>query len=485
MLLLFLLPTCDSDSSSSATVIIAANPSSIEPGEQMVVELRALEPIFTDKKVVPLRSENGLFFKELTVIDEKNALATFVAGATLTEVGLHSFELKYGEKTALVEMSVVQEADGPGTVSLSRSTATAGARMAEFRINGDGTHFDSAVTVTIDGAPGMEIVGIDLLTGSSMDVFFNIDIEQEPTTATVVITDGPFLYELPFIITAPQEFENEMPGQILVRGQVGVLDFSGTGPTLYEGTRPVNLPEGVEVGDTVDAMHGVSMAMRLPADFAPDTFSLTMYSYLEGGATLEIMTTEIEVADPAYLVPSPSVLLSGSGAVDLSFVYSGFDFADVTSLELEGSDLFVMTTWDALDATASVISSVGTETDSYSLIAQTVSREIPAQVVVVDDDTLGTTYPSFPDVVEGDHVFVPVAVASSGFVSGDITFTETANIHVADVIFIDNGSVVFELQIEPHVQTGEFGSLERLEVSSDGRTYSVFLNIVDSGVEAL
>ena len=73
-------------------------------------------------------------------------------------------EFTVGEETAALDMTVLIEPPGPGTVTAEGNVATAGAQMATVTIRGQGTHFDSDVTTAIEGAPGFDIVSQRIVT---------------------------------------------------------------------------------------------------------------------------------------------------------------------------------------------------------------------------------------------------------------------------------------------------------------------------------
>ena len=476
------LVSCENDNTDDA-VVLASTPASIELGTQQVVELRSLEPVFNDSTVTPAISTSGLLVKSIAVIDETRALATVITDAN-TEIGLHRFEFDFGKSTASWEISVIAVPVGPGTATIDRDVATAGARMAEFKILGEETHFDSEVIVDVEGAPGMQILGTNIISGSTLEVFFSIDVTQPPTSATIVLMDGAFKYEFPFQITAPAAYHNVFENQVLTRGQVGTVKFGGMGPTLYEGSRPGALPVGVEIGVTYDASHGVSMAMRVPDNFEGTELTFDMQTWLNGGATMETLSTTVQIVDRAFIVPSPSVILSGAGEASLTMKTRGISFSDVTDFVLDGSDLFVMTRWSAANASAAVITSAGTLADNYTVEAFIGARVIDTQLTIVESHDSPACYASQSDVHEGDRLYVPVSVATNDLIVSDFTVSSTENIAVLESTVVDSGTVVLDIKVADDVPAGNYGALQRLDFTSNGQSHGVYLNIVESGVAA-
>ncbi len=482
--ILFLLSACDNDSKKeedAAQVLLAADPPSLVQGESIVSTLIASEPFFSEALQAPLTSEGGLTLDSLIIRDEQTALATFKTAAG-TAVGSHRFELESGGTTSELTVSVLAEQPGPGTITTRGNIATAGARMASLSILGKGTRFDSETTVHVEGADGLEVRFVNVITQTWIDVMYNIDIDQEPIQAAVVLQDGGRRYEAPFTIVSPAVFESQASNQVLVRGQVGRVTLSHPEASLHFCTHFQIDDESIETGsaEVVRAGTEVRIPMRVPLDFAGDTLSLTASSFSEGGAVLEMMEVNIALLEPAYLAFVPSRLDKDEGESSVGIVTQGLDLTALESLTVEENDHVVLSGWEttaAKEGSAEFVFSSDTEEGAYRLVADDGARQVTGVVAVVDWDGQAA-YRAQREVAAGDRVFFPIVVKGHDLVEGDSALSGDSGVEVLSLIHIDEGCVVAELEVDKNASKG----LRALELRAGEKDYHVYIEVIESGL---
>ncbi|MCP4606998.1 MAG: hypothetical protein GY847_41880 [Proteobacteria bacterium] len=480
VVLLVLLCACN-DESSQSEIYIVADPPSILDGETLSVVLTSSEDFFSGSIDAPLTSEGGLVLQSVDVQDSRTALATFVANAS-TSPGMHILELAAGDEVGVLNMSVMLPQPGIGQVSSDNAVATAGALGATLSIDGQGTNFDSECGVSVEGADGFQISMVDVVTSGHISVTYDIDIEQKPTTCTVIVTDGMQRYELPFTILSPDAFETQEDDQWLTKGQKGIVILRHPDASMHFGTGFQIDDETVESGviDVIGETE-VHIPVRVPFDFSQDTLSLTAATYNEGGAFLETMNVEVSLFAPAYLgfVPSRLDLDSSEDTHAVDMVTGGVDLLDIESLSIEKNDELFISDWslessDLLNVEFLVTSQV--EAGVFEITANDGFRDLTALVATT---SLGfdTIYGYSGQIAQGDRVYFPV-ILSSATVTVSTTAVGDDDIEVHGVELIDEGCLVVDLQLANDAEEG----LHTLSINNEGDAYYVYVHVEESGI---
>ena len=134
LLALALFVSSCSDDAIAPPIYLGANPGSLLIGESIVAEVTASEEFFTADVAQPIVSAGGLSLDSITVQDATHALVSITSTAA-TAIGAHRFELTDGDTTTTLDVSVLAEPAGPGTVTAEGNTATDGATSAEIQVN--------------------------------------------------------------------------------------------------------------------------------------------------------------------------------------------------------------------------------------------------------------------------------------------------------------------------------------------------------------
>ena len=459
--------------------MLAADPPSLPEGESITAMVTSSKPFFKADTAVSITGEGGLVLVSLIRQDDRHAIATIsaVGGAT---VGAHRFIVSIKDETATLDVSVIAEADGPGTASSDNATATAGAYMATLTINGQGTHFDSMCEVEVEGADGFDVHSVNVQTEGWLDVSYSIDIEQEPTQATVVVIDGQFSYEIPFTILSPAEFDTTVTGQMLTKGRVGDIVLSHPEASLHSGTRFQTDGLDIDAGDAdVTDPTEVSIPVRVPFTSIDSSLVLQAHTYSEGGAILEIIDVTISLLEPAYLATVPSRLTNTAGVQTVNLVAAGVDLTLLTDLTLESDPHVSLASWLATSAsagTADITLDSAASSGGYALTADDGIREIYGTVAVMGSGK--NAFESESDVYAGDHLYISFVVYGGDLVDGDIELTGDDDITAVAFTFVDPGCVIAELEIDDNATDG----LSSMTLSSNGEDYNVYLVIENSGL---
>lgn len=478
LFLALLLASACSNDKVDTPIYLGASPASLLVGESIVVEVTASEEFFSADVTQPMASEGGLTLDSLTVEDATHALVS-ISSTAETVIGAHRFTLTDSDAAATLDVSVLAEPAGPGTVTAEGNTATAGASNATLTIWGEGTHFDAAVTAEVIGADGFEIVSLTLQTEAWIEIRYSIALDQEPVEAVIAIYDGMLTYEVPFTILSPLSLQSTVVDQALTKGRVGLVTFANSDASLNAGTTFAELPSGVESGSAqVTSEAEVQIPVRVPVDFAGDSIALTAYTYSEGGAVLELITADVAFLEAAWLEVKPSRLTAAIGAQEVAIEAHGIDLTGVESLALTGDGISLVS-WaaaSATDATATLAVTADATVDGYVFTADEGQREVYGLVVYPG---LGVgVFPSEASFPAGDHAFVALALVGGDLAEGDAVLACDGAFEVIGLQFVDPGSVIAELSSSSVASPG----LETLTLSSGGEEYDVHIAIVESGL---
>ena len=444
-----------SEDEAKAPIYLGADPASLVVGESIVAELTASARFFTEDVSVPMTSDGGLVIEAISVEDPEHALATISSTAD-TAIGVHRFTISAGGATATLDLSALAEPAGQGTVTATANTATAGAKNALFEIVGSQTHFDNEISVEVEGAPGFSVSYVDVLSEATIQITYDIALDQEATEATVRIVDGAFAYKVQFTIVSPLALENAAAEQVLTKGRAGWITLSHPEAAVDSGTRFEGYPEGIESGEAqiIDA-NEVAIPVRVPFDYEADVVELTAFTYSQGGAHLELITTAVTLRPPAWIAASPSVLASEPGSQEVILASSGLDLSALEALTLAGEESLSLGEWEAADATsgtASIVVSAGAESGAYAMTADDGLREVgglvaygtPAAPVSVGD----------AGFVGGDHGFVPLVSTGMLFAEDTVDLLGDEVVQVVGWTYVDERCVVAEVEIAPTASAG-------------------------------
>ena len=484
-LLLTALGACSEDSAADP-VLLAADPPAVYRGESVVVELSSLEDVFVQELEAPVISDGGLALNSLTIVDERHALAAFLS-STATAVGLHGFEIPFGNRTAVLDMTVLDPAEGPGTVTGEGLSATAGAEFAEFSIIGTGTHFDSDCAVFISGAEGFAIHSMQAVTETRIDVRYSIALAQEPVQATVTIEDGDNEWTLLFVISAPVTMANVHGNQFLVRGQVNEILIGAPGADFSTEVAFRNEGDGFELGqETVIADHQVSVPVRVPPDYPDDTLAFSFRTYSDGGARLQLVTVALPVLEPAFLALQPSRITGANSEETVSLVAEGIDLTQVETVSFASDTSVFLDGWEALTPTGgSATFMVSSQPDEgwHLFSVNDGYRDITAGLVVdTAQDILPDAFEAPGEIPAGDRAFVTVVLKDAVLVEDALSMEDDEDISVLDILFIDESCVVLELQVHADAQTDEWSAEHLLVLRSGLNEYDVHLTVAASGL---
>ena len=181
LMMFFVVPwflACGSDSQ-PVEVYLSSDPGSIEIGQAITATVIASEDFFLGDSDKEDTTEGGLTLISFARHDKRTALVKLLAASDAT-VGAHELKIAMGGKQALLRISVVNAAASPGTVSaMSGGTCTAGAMRAPLRLLGENTHFDSNVTVSIEGAEGVTVDFVEIVTNTIMVVDYSVSLDRK------------------------------------------------------------------------------------------------------------------------------------------------------------------------------------------------------------------------------------------------------------------------------------------------------------------
>jgi hypothetical protein len=482
LFVVLLLPSCAGNEEGGDDILVAANPPSMDKGQSVSIELRSTGKLFTEAVTAPIESDGGLVMKTLKPRDAKRALATFVSDKE-TEVGIHTFELKFGSREAALSVSVLAPDSGPGTVTAEGNVASSGAEFAYFVINGEGTQFDSRCEVKAEGADGFRVRFIAVEGPRRIKVYYEIALEQEPGDATIVLTDGDYRYDLPFTIVGPSQLDNAIEGQVVEKGRRGEVLLYHPAATLLSSTRfDDDEADLIETGEAVQEEEGdIAIPIRVPYDFAEDTLDMTARTYLERGAILEMVSTEVTLVEPAYLAIKGAKLDHTPGSQRLAFTVQGIDAREIEQLIIEeGAGAVFVVGWEVDSEDSGFVDIYQSEEvveGPYKLVAETPTREISAVLAVSNRESQRAHVPD-SSIFAGDHLFVPVTVEGRDLFDGAVeAVSDDEDLAVVRLTRIDDDSVILELAIDENTYPGT----RRLTLEGQEYSYSVSIQVEESG----
>ena len=502
--MLCLLPVlgCKEESDKAAVIAIASDPTGIYKGEDVNVRLVASKPFFTEDVDLSAVSDRGLILSGLKRQDDTHAVAALETDEE-TEVGLHEISIEVGGATAMLQLSVLTPEQGPGTVTVERNAGSAGVEMAQFVIYGDGTSFDRLCTAEVEGADGFEVRFLDIEGSEQINVYYSISRDQEPTEATVAILDGDYRYEVPFTISAVEELDNEIDGQVLTKGQVGNVivyhrDASVSRSTVFEVPDERVETGEAQIGDDMSA----TIPVRVPADYEDNTLALTAKTFSSDGAFLELVHLKVQLVEPAYVAIHDALLPMAPDTYERVFETGGVSAWNV--------DNIVVAPVPA-DAEAAATDTDDEEADTESVLGLTLSdwrseskrlgsmdfyltdktlegayqvtfeltdgRQLPGIIAVSDWMSRRAHVPAV-SAAQGDRLYLPVAVQGGDLVEETVFADGTEEIEVIDTIFIDAHTAVLDIQIDAKA----YPSAEYLTLHGEEYDYGVSVTITESGV---
>jgi len=477
--LLLAVCACDDDKNEKGPILLAADPPSLPVGESITATITAEKPFFTEDVTAPMTSGGGLTIESLTVQDKRTALASIETSAE-TELGVHRFLLELGDNIGQLDISVVTETPGPGSVTAEGDVASAGARHALLSIIGNGTLFDSECTVSVEGADGFDVEAIDVMAENWIEVNFSISLEQEPTQATVVVIDGIIRYEVPFTIVSPQLFENEEQGQALTKGRVGTVQLAHSQATFNQGTGFPDIDESVEWGEPeVIDTNQAEVLVRVPFDFEGDSLEMVAFTYTEGGAFLQMLSTEVALDDPAWLAAIPSRLEETPGVQTVDLSAQGVDLTAIESLTLEADDLLVLSSWTASapdSGSAELVVGSGVEARAYDLAAYDGHRDVIGTIVVP-----GSGYGADANeqtLTAGDHLFLSIVVHGDDLAEGETVLEGDDDLAVVALTYVDPGCVIAEISVDEPAYEGS----HTMHLSDGSYEFDLYFAVVASGL---
>ncbi|MCP4605907.1 MAG: hypothetical protein GY847_36245 [Proteobacteria bacterium] len=479
LLLTVAILACDGKQDDPATVILAADPPSLLQGQSVTMMLSTLEDFFDEELELPLTSAGGLVFQELVVDSHTKAIATFTSDES-TEIGPHRFEIDQGGRHGVLDISVMAEQPGPGTIKAEGNKATAGARNAILTLLGKGTKLDSDCEVEVEGADGFTIDSVNVKTERRIIVTYSISLDQEPTAATVVVLDGVKRYEVPFEIVSAKEFENRAEDQRLVKGRVGWITLTHPSAEMGQFTRFVE-EDNTETGiaDVIDQTE-VRIPVRVPFDYKGDSLTLTAGTFESGGAYYELMTTDVMLLEPAYIAITPSVLSLSSGEQQVALRAQGIDLTALESLTLADNEQLSLSDWEATTAsegTATFVVEPGAEPGSHLLYADDGFRQ--AVGVVGLHKSIGYAIKKSEEELKiGDHIYLSFVFQGSDLVEGEYELSGADGVEVVGLTHIDEGGFVAELAADNDTHEG----LRKLNLNVGDKDYDVFVSVTESGL---
>ncbi len=480
-ILLFAMVGC-SGKDDEEEILVAADPPSLDKGQSVNVELRSTSKLFTEAIKEPLASEGGLVLEAIRPRDGKLAVATFTSDKE-TEVGIHHFDLAFGVREARVTLSVMAPDKGPGTVTAEYNVASSGADFAHFVITGEGTEFDRNCEVAVQDAAGFDIRFIDVEDPRHIQVYYDIDVDQEPTEAKVVLRDGDYRYEMPFVIVEHDVFDNMMEGQAVEAGRVGKIMLYNPGATLISTTLFDEEDEAVETGDAIPGEEGeVDIPVRVPFDSEETSLEMTARTYLEGNAFLELMHTKIAVVPPAYLAFQGAKVALDPGKVSLPFTVQGVDANDIENIEvIDETGKVAVVDWEVHSRTGGELmlyQNAEVEEGAYTIKASVGGREIMGVIAVSNWESRRAHVPEMT-ISAGDHLYLPVTVQAGDLLENVVEArTGSDDLEVVALTSIDEFTVVLEIALEANA----FPSAKRVTLIGEEYDYNLTIDVSESGL---
>jgi len=332
----------------------------------------------------------------------------------------------------------------------------------------------------VEDADGFHVSLVDIVTDSWIDVRYDIDVDQEPVEATVVVTDGLVRYEVPFYIVSPAAFSTIAQDQDLTKGRVGWVVFSNPNAALHQATSVATSDETVETGDAevVDSTE-VTIPVRVPFDYPHESMLLTAVTYSQGGAFMETMTAEVDLLEPAWLATMPSRLDQVEGQQTLDLVTAGCDLNEVISIEANGPEGVTLAGWSATTAdTGTIAFDIASNAGSGAIeLAADDGRRIIRGVAGIPPFAFGA-WEAETELARGDHLLLPVVVYGGDLGETDIAVSDDDGVQVVGWTRVDDGALVIELAIGTDAAEG----FRTLVVTSGEHQFNVDFQVIGSGL---
>lgn len=476
------LGSCES-ADDDEIILVAVNPASIEKGEIVVVELSSLKPVFTKRKVWPVASDGNLIIREITMVDATHALAS-IGSANVAGPGVHRFELDFGDKVAAFEISVINPELNSGTVQANMTEATAGAYMATMEVVGKGTRFDNDVTAEVIGAPGLQIIHVDTLTESRLDILFNISREQAPTSATIRLHDGAYSYDIPLNIVPAMVLQNTFTTQYLTKGQVGQIDIGAPNAVFDSSSTQYNEYTNFEIGyqRLVDG-HRITVPVRVDFNDERSQLEFEYYTYLNDGAVLQVMQVSVELLEPAYIAVTPSVVTREEISTYVTVIGENINMSEVTSVDFSSDENVSITGFTPLSRAAIELDLlVATYAlEGFHSVAVSNGKQTLYAGLVLDNFAGGVVsiHSAKDRIAAGDHIYLNV-VTLNNRLENELTATGDEYLDVVGITRIDDYCLILELQADAHAPTGEYASRSVVTVHDGAYDFNVSVQITDS-----
>lgn len=458
---------------------MGADPPSLIIGESITATVTSSDSFFIDDVDTPIASEGGLVIQSVTITDSKHAVISMVSTPS-TQIGSHTFELDIDGVTGLLDVSVLSPGLGAGTASASDAVATAGASGATLTIRGNGTHFDSKCTARVEGADGFQAISLDAVDSSLIQINYSIELDQEPTDATIVLLDGAYRYEIPFTIISPTHYESQSAEQVLTKGQAGWITLTHPDANLHWGTRLALDDEAIEVGEIEILDDGEArIPVRVPFDFESNSLTFKAHTLLNGGSFLETIQTEVKLVSPAYIATVPSRLSQQPGEHEVEIVSAGFDLLQLEGLSIDDESVSI-TNWNVQtseQATATIVLSDIAEEGAYRILASDGQLSTTGMVVITDGNGR-VAHRIQQEIPRGDHIYFPIVIQGADLKTDSTALLTDEDIEVIDLIFLDSGSLVAELSIDPEAEH----TARTMVLRTEEYDYEIHVSIIDSKI---
>lgn len=455
-------------------VLIGANPPSLIVGETITAELKSDRDFFDNELQEFMVSDGGLMLQSLSVQGPRQAIAVF-ASSENTEFGNHSFVLTAKGCEALIVISVLNASPGPGRIaSVQGNTLTAGAHLAQITIWGDKTNFDPDMSFDIIGAKGAKIVSWTANTKNNVEILIDVEIEQAPTLAWISITDGDYNYKIPINILAPIEYES-LTHELAVKGQVSWVKVKHPDAVLHSSTILKTGGTPMEGGPSrLVKENEIIFPIRFPLDEPKKAVKLQAWTYLDNGATLQIVNFEVDLLEPIGVIPGEIVLEEELLGV-LPLYFRGLKIDEVVEIKAVDFSDFKVLSFDKLgdnDIAAINIEFFGQNNKGpFVLDVITENRTLPVGFWKDSEDGWANWSPGL-EAYPGDSVLFPMV--TSGFDEVDNWYVEP----------IENLTVSFEkqsekaalllLEISKEIQPG----FKQIAINADGKRVMAAFNVL-------
>jgi hypothetical protein len=468
--------TCN-NSHDDNDVLLLVDPQTVVRGTSVSVRITSKESFFKEDIETDLVSEGGLVLRGFHRVSGTELLAEVIADESTT-VGRHEFVIETGGGTGTLAISVLAPSAGPGTVEVAGGDAcSSGAEFVRLSVIGHNTSFDSQVTAEIEGADGVTVQFVEVLTATSLEVRYSVSLEQEPGTCVVVLRDGNDEWRIPITIVAPTRLQSQAEPQFLRKGQAGFVRVSNAASKMDGLSRVMVQGDEVEYGlPEVQETGVLDVPLRLPFDTEVDSLAFEVWTFNQG-AFLEIVEVEVELLEPTYLAATPSQLPQVSGDYEVTLVAPGFDFATIESVESQGNDHVMVTKYGVgLDGVARVNLALapGVEEGEFSLVVHGSQPDLVGVVAIAGDSQ--AEHISTWKIEAGDHRYVTVAFSNEVALLG-ATLTaepdEGDDITVHSIAAVDDTCLVLELS-SPEDSKGWQG----VWIHADGEDFHVSLEVV-------